>query len=1186
MSDTSSTIRAVPFNGERSNWRKWKGKALAFAIQKGFRSSFTDTSTLIDESALFNNGTTEIEKKKFKDNREAFSFLVLSCEGPAYYCTEGCETSRAPDGDAAKAWSKLLAMYEPSDTHTSLSQLEAKFLAVEIDEEGPDAFFYNLEYYNQQMGALNKEFKRNDDKMKLHILSKLPESLNEIHTKVSGELNMYDLEKIKTIIREVYERKQLGKKMNTVMHVKGGDPKWKFKGTCYNCGIKGHLARDCRKKPKKEVTCTKCKKKGHYQTQCKSSDEKEESPSQSMFVGNVVENGKSKSDESSKWLLDSGSTVHVTTSDDCLEQVRNEESTPLEVANGVRVQVNGTGKFEKKTKGGDNLLLKDVKCAPTFVKNIVSLPKLLQEGYEIQSGNKDKISLMKGSSKLVATPGEDGLYYVDVENKTHDLTMATTTAGFQCTLEQAHKLCSHADEKTVKKVAQMKGWKLTTNTMPLCGACALAKARAKGVSKTTLIKATKPAERFFVDISGPYKKSGANSKFWMLVIDDYSGKAWSTFMQRKSDSVRHLRSFLEWTKFKGMDTKYIRADSASENKSGIEALSLEFDFIPEFTPPHTPQMNGKVERVFPTILNRAVACMIDAKLTDELQGTLWPEFVSTCTKLYNQMPRAGREKSNEELFSGKKNDEILSNLVILGTVGYVKKPGKTPKLEPKSIKCMLLGYAEHNPPDTYRYYNPETKSILVSRNTRHAEFHGGNITLDGLEDVIEQDKEQSTQTNTDDDDDGVVEDKQSTSGDKTAEVREETPKANKTMEEKKLTRVERELSRLNTLYNPTLSTNEDSNSEETKVDETHLVMAVVLNSDPGDPKQYRDIVGRDDEFQWRSSIEKELNSMAERKVFGDRIQEIPKGTRALGTRWIFKTKSDGRKKARLVAQGYTQIPGVDYSESFAPVVANSTVHVILVITLYMVKNSDSDWVCDVIDVETAFLNADLSETVIIRTPEGMQSDYPYVMLNKALYGLAQSPLAWYKTMKGILLDARIDGIVICPSGIDPCLFIAKKNGNLVGLIALYVDDCIFAGHVDFVKQLKKYVSSRFNIKDLGPIKKYLGVNYSLKRDAGDDPYFEASLKEYVDDIVKDYEKEFDCVVKSRKSPTITSAVMSTEEETVVLQSKYRSYVGRLLFAVSKCMPEIASNVRELSEKLEEPTMRDWKKVEGVIGYLK
>ena len=187
------------------------------------------------------------------------------------------------------------------------------------------------------MGALNKEFKRNDDKMKLHILSKLPESLNEIHTKVSGELNMYDLEKIKTIIREVYERKQLGKKTNTVMHVKGGDPKWKFKGTCYNCGIKGHLARDCRKKAKKEVTCTKCKKKGHYQTQCKSSDEKEESPSQSMFVGNVVENGKSKSDESSKWLLDSGSTVHVTTSDDCLEQVRNEESMPLAVANGVRV---------------------------------------------------------------------------------------------------------------------------------------------------------------------------------------------------------------------------------------------------------------------------------------------------------------------------------------------------------------------------------------------------------------------------------------------------------------------------------------------------------------------------------------------------------------------------------------------------------------------------------------------------------------------------------------------------------------------------------------------------------------------------------------------------------------------------------------------------------------------------------
>ncbi len=384
---------------------------------------------------------------------------------------------------------------------------------------------------------------------------------------------------------------------------------------------------------------------------------------------------------------------------------------------------------------GDSISLKDVKHSPTFVKNIVSLSKLLQDGYKITKGDVDCISLEKDGLSIEAIPQDDGLYYIHLQQT--NIVMTTTGEGHKCTLEKAHKLLGHTDIKTTKATAEKLKWNLTTKTMPLCGACALAKARAKGVSKTTSIKATRPGERLFVDLSGPYKKSQANSEYWMLVIDDYSGKAWSSFLKTKSAMSCQLREFLKWFKSREMETKYIRCDAAGENKKYLIKLANEFPFTLETTAPHTPMQNGRVDRVFPTILNRSVAMMIDAKLTDELQAKLWPEFVATATKIYNNTMRANQETTNEEKFSGKTDKEMLQNLVIPGTVAYVTEPKRTSKLEPKSFKCLLLGHADHHTRDTYRLYNPETKSILISRNVRVAPFHGGIKPTEGLEDVIE-----------------------------------------------------------------------------------------------------------------------------------------------------------------------------------------------------------------------------------------------------------------------------------------------------------------------------------------------------------------------------------------------------------------------------------------------------------------
>jgi len=387
------------------------------------------------------------------------------------------------------------------------------------------------------------------------------------------------------------------------------------------------------------------------------------------------------------------------------------------------------------------------------------------------------------------------------------------------------------------------------------------------------------------------------------------------------------------------------------------------------------------------------------------------------------------------------------------------------------------------------------------------------------------------------------------------------------------TKVSRELAKLHTHYNPTIEEEEP---------EVNLAMTATLQSDPGVPKQYKDIEKSTDPPGWHEAVNRELKSIAERKVFGDPQNTLPKGAKAIGTRWVFKEKDNGLKKARLVVLGYNQIPGVDYTETFAPVASNQAIHFLFAMSLYAMDKGQ-DWKIDVIDVETAFLNADLEETVYIKKPEGSTIKESYVPLNKALYGLVQAPRAWFKRMSTYLRGiGEQEGLTVEQSKIDPCLFYIRKGNTLTGMISLYVDDCIIAGPNEIVELLKKKISEEFNIKDLGSISKYLGVDYSIEKDDVGH-YIKADLSKYMKAVVDDFEKDFGHV-KESPNPGVRGEREPTEEP--IEQSKYRSYVGRLMFGVSKCMPECASAIRDLSTHLEDPGPTEWKRLKKFIGYLK
>ena len=142
-------------------------------------------------------------------------------------------------------------------------------------------------------------------------------------------------------------------------------------------------------------------------------------------------------------------------------------------------------------------------------------------------------------------------------------------------------------------------------------------------------------------------------------------------------------------------------------------------------------------------------------------------------------------------------------------------------------------------------------------------------------------------------------------------------------------------------------------------------------------------------MHWRKAIQAELESMRLRGVF--RAAKLPKGHRAIGKKWVFKIKrkADGsidKYKARLVAKGFKQKYGIDYTETFSPVVKYVTLRMVIAIAKYF------GWTIDQLDVVTAFLYGVMKEKVFCVIPEGveLEGSFDCLELVKAIYGLKQA----------------------------------------------------------------------------------------------------------------------------------------------------------------------------------------------------
>ena len=356
-----------------------------------------------------------------------------------------------------------------------------------------------------------------------------------------------------------------------------------------------------------------------------------------------------------------------------------------------------------------------------------------------------------------------------------------------------------------------------------------------------------------------------------------------------------------------------------------------------------------------------------------------------------------------------------------------------------------------------------------------------------------------------------------------------------------------------------------------------------------------------DTDEWFRAMAEEVISIVKNDTW--ELEQRPTNRDVIGSRFILRNKYDAngvveRRKARLVAKGFSQKPGVDFHETFAPVARLNSIRAL---TAVAAKHQMS---MHQIDVTTAYLNGDLDEEIFMELPEFLEEIMQQVVqsgmtsrrikdkvkkmldqirtgdmvcrLKKSLYRLRQAARSWNNKISKAIKE--YGGI---PADADPCIFRVNRGGITL-LIAVYVDDImIVSDSIKEIRNFKHFLAQKFDIKDQGEIGYCIGLEFN--RDNGG---ISIRQKGYILDILK----KFGMADSKSVSTPMDIGVKLTHPEGAMekkyAELPYRELVGALMYLATATRPDIAHAVSFLSQFLTNYRQEHWTATKRVLRYLR
>lgn len=359
--------------------------------------------------------------------------------------------------------------------------------------------------------------------------------------------------------------------------------------------------------------------------------------------------------------------------------------------------------------------------------------------------------------------------------------------------------------------------------------------------------------------------------------------------------------------------------------------------------------------------------------------------------------------------------------------------------------------------------------------------------------------------------------------------------------------------------------------------DSNLCFSSILSyaaSDSDNPRTVDEVKQRHDWPLWKVAMDKEYKQLQDLGTYT--LEDLPPDRKAVGCRWVFTIKRDSqgnvvKYKARLVAQGFSQIPGQDFTATHSPVMRLESFRILVAISVRLQLDLHQ------IDVVGAYLNSPLTETIYMRQIPGYDDHTGRVCrLHKALYGLKQAGRAWNRELDRVL----ISDLKFSRSASDPCIYI-RINGSDLTLIGIHVDDMVIVSSAESFNNLRKALQATFDITDLGIASLFVGIQI----DRDERGSITLNQSRYIDTILERF-KMLEC--NPAHTPLDPNVVLTaaSDERQIVTDVPYQVLVGSLMYAAVGTRPDIAFAAQALSQFNTKPTQVHWTAAKHVLRYLK
>lgn len=859
--------------------------------------------------------------------------------------------------------------------------------------------------------------------------------------------------------------------------------------------------------------------------------------SQNGFVANL--SVSSACDLVDTWVTDSGATTHMTSDPTLVKDAR--------VYTGQEKVVIGDGTFLNITHIGHTtitlpkctLKLNHVLLVPGLTKNLLSIPQLVF----------DNPCIIEFSYRGFLLKTLTGLLLHHIPRNLHNVYALSATTALSSSLW--HSRLGHPSDYVLHVLSFLR----KNNKVDVCHACNISKSSRLPFSNNCT-KSNSPLEIVHSDIWGPSPTTSRSGfRYYISFIDDYSRFTWLYPLTHRSQALESFKHFKNHSENLFSTTiKYFQCDGAPELTQGQMRQFLSDSGITyRISCPYTPQQNGVAERKNRHLSEIARALLFHAQLPSKF----WYDAYATAAFIINRIPSQSLDHVSpyEILF------KIKPAYSLFRTFGCLCYPflGSTrvDKLSPKSVACIFLGYAPNH--KGYLCYDTTTTKTYTSR---HVVFHETVFPIASLDHVSSPSvvnlptfpssstlSPHSPPTHTSSSTSTHTHSPLHTSSSTTSSPSPPPPPP--------------------PLPSHPMITRSRDHTRPVRTFSDHVLYQAHTHSDI-EPSTF----GQAKKWSvWWDAMNVEISALHSNQTWV--LVPLPPNANIVGCKWVYKIKrnpdgSVSRYKARLVAKGFNQTEGIDYTETFSPVVKPTTIRLVLSIAY------SRGWDIRQVDVNNAFLHGDLSESVYMEQPPGFvdpSRPQHVCLLKKALYGLKQAPRAWFAKLSTALLSF---GFTQCVA--DTSLFVYSTSGSTC-YVLVYVDDIIITGSSStFVADLIRRLDSQFALKDLGTLNYFLGIQASFAPDG-----LHLTQQRYLLDLLHRTGLSQCKPLSSPVSPgRQLSRFAGVPMDDPLL---YRSTVGALQYLVLT-RPDIAYAVSKVSQFLQTPTDRHWIAVKRILRYLR